>query len=120
MKNGSDDSMDNNLSYKVIWSPRAKDELQATYHFLESHWSQKHLKSLLQAMSQAISDVIRNLQQNPKLYPVANVGVDYPLAIHKVNIQRFNSLYYAIDEENLQINILSFFSNRQSPNKLQF
>ncbi len=115
MKNGFNDDKDD-LPYKIIWSPRAKDELQETYDFLESNWSQEHLKSL----SQAIADVMRNLQQNPKLYPITSVSVDYPLTIHKVNIQRFNSLYYAIDEENLQVNVLSFFSNRQDPNKLQF
>ncbi|MBS9779673.1 MAG: type II toxin-antitoxin system RelE/ParE family toxin [Moraxellaceae bacterium] len=102
--------------YIIKWTDHALEELNQCYHYLQENWTDTQIKKL----SENIDSVIMQLVENPRLYPKSTLKLDYHLPIHKVTIQRYNTLYYSISDKNSEIEILSFFSNRQNPNKLQF
>jgi len=96
--------------YKVEWTYNALNELKATYEYLEENWTEKELKNL----SLEIERTIKLISANPKLFPLSEKK-----KIRRVIVKKLNTLYYR-EVKKSKIEILSFFSNRQDPNKRKF
>ena len=92
--------------YNIVWTPNALSELEQTIKYLEKNFSEKEIKKL----AEKIQSTILLISKNPSLYPISENQ-----NIHKAVLLRYNSMYYRLKNENIEI--LSFFSNRQSPNK---
>ena len=82
------------------------DELEQTIEYLETNFSEKEIKRL----ADKIESTIVLISKNPNLFPISEKK-----NIHKAVLLKYNSIYYRIKKENIEI--LSFFSNRQSPDK---
>lgn len=94
--------------YNIFWTDHALYELAKTYEYLEECFTEKELQKL----SIEIEKILRLIYQNPSLFPIS-ASKD----IRRVIIKKYNTMYYR--ENKNQIEILSFFSNRQSPNKIK-
>lgn len=92
--------------FKIQWTLNARKELEKTVDYLQANFSEKEIRKL----AQKIESVTELVSQNPNLFPKSDNN-----QIYKVVILKFNILYYRI--KNDQVEILSFFSNRQSPEK---
>ncbi len=92
--------------YKILWTDNALYELKETYLYLELNWTDK----VLNRLSVELDKTLKLLSQNPRLFQISEYK-----NIRKAVLLRFNTLYYRVDEENKVVEILSFFSNRQSP-----
>lgn len=92
--------------YDIVWTPNALDELEQTIEYLENNFTEKEIKKL----AEKIESIIALISKNPNLFPISENQ-----NIHKAVLLKYNSMYYRIKNENIEI--LSFFSNRQSPNK---
>lgn len=92
--------------YKIYWSDNALNELKNTIEYLEQNFSDKEIKRLVQKLEHTI----QLLSKNPHIFPESEFK-----NIHRAVVLKYNSLYYRIKGN--KIEILSFFSNRQSPNK---
>jgi len=92
--------------YKIEWTDNALSELRNTYKYLEDNWTEKEIRKL----SKEIERILNLISNNPSLFPI------YDGTVRKVVIKKLNSLYYQETHDNT-IQILSFFSNRQNPNK---
>lgn len=92
--------------YKIIWTDFASDELANTFIYLENDFSEKHVINL----ANEIERIINLISENPLLF----VKV-YDQEIRRVAILKYNNLNYKINEDSVEI--ISFFSNRQSPEK---
>ncbi len=95
--------------YKIEWTDNALAELKATYQYLEENWSERELMNL----SLEIENTLRLISDNPKIFPISKEK-----KIRRVVVKKFNTLYYRASK-NKRIEILSFFSNRQNPNKIK-
>ena len=95
--------------YKIFWTSHALFELEQTYQYLENNFSEKELITL----SKEIERVIALITKNPKLFPSSSKQSE----VRKVVIETYNSMYYRINNDNIEI--LSFFSNRQNPNNVK-
>lgn len=93
--------------YKILWTDFALKELEKTIEYLEENWTEKELKNL----AESIEEKVALISQNPNLFQAS----DYKKGIRRVVILTYNTLYYRFTNE--QIEIISFFSNRQSPKK---
>ena len=93
--------------YKILWTDFALKELEKTIEYLEENWTEKELRNL----AENIEEKLALISQNPNLFQVSN----YKKEIRRVVILKYNTLYYRVTNE--QIEIISFFSNRQSPKK---
>jgi len=92
--------------FEILWTDLALEELSESVEYLEKKFSQKEIDKLGDEIER-ISSII---SQNPNIFPHSD-----QLQTRKAVILKFNTLYYRI--KNDKIEILSFFSNRQSPNK---
>lgn len=95
--------------YKVFWTPHALEELEKTIEYLHNNFTDKDIRRL----AHKIESSIEIISQNPFIFPVSE-NKD----VHKAIILEFNTMYYRIHDSTVEI--LSFFSNRQSPQKRKF
>lgn len=92
--------------YNISWTPNALNELEETIEYLQKNFSDKEIAKLARKI-ESFSEII---SQNPYIFPKSE-----QTNIHKAIILTFNTAYYRIKDNNVEI--LSFFSNRQSPVK---
>jgi plasmid stabilization system protein ParE len=93
--------------YKILWTDFALKELEDTIKYLEEYWTEKELQNL--ALN--IEETLKLISQNPELFQGSEIKKDIRRAI----ILSHNTLYFRV--KNNQIEIISFFSNRQNPKK---
>ncbi|MFZ4671529.1 MAG: type II toxin-antitoxin system RelE/ParE family toxin [Flavobacterium sp.] len=93
--------------YKILWTDFALKELKNTIEYLEENWTEKEL----QILTLNIEETLKLISQNPELFQVSEIKKDIRRAI----ILSHNTMYYRV--KNNQIEIISFFSNRQNPKK---
>lgn len=96
--------------YRILWTNHALNELAATVDYLTANFSGKELKKL----ANEIERTVMLISSNPFLFSESDVKT----GIRKVNIAKYNTLYYRIKNDDIEI--LSFFSNRQSTGRLNF
>ena len=92
--------------YKIFWTDNAVDELEKTIEYLQLNFSEKELKRL----AQKIETTTELISQNPKLFPKSEKK-----EVFRVTILKFNTMYYRINDDTIEI--VSFFSNRQNPDR---
>ena len=94
--------------YKIIWTSHAIAELKDTLEYLKENWTEKEYKRF----SKDLDHTLELISKNPHLFPetLKKIGV------RKVVIAKYNSLFYW--EKNGDLEILSLFSNRQNPDKI--
>ena len=92
--------------YNIFWTDHALSELADTYEYLELNFTPREMKNL----SLEIDQVPQLISKKPKLFPISE-----SLEIRKVVIKKYNTMYYKVNKN--QIEIISFFSNRQSPER---
>ena len=93
--------------YKILWTAFALKELEKTIEYLEENWTEKELRTL----AESIEEKLALISRNPNLFQAS----DNKKNIRRVVIQTYNTLYYRFENE--QIEIISFFSNRQNPKR---
>lgn len=92
--------------YKIFWTDNVLKELAETIEYLHTHFTVVQLEKL----SQKTEHIIGLISKNPGLFSKSE-QVD----IYKVTILKFNTMYYKVYDDSIMI--LSFFSNRQDPQK---
>lgn len=95
---------------EVIWSAKAKKTYFKVLDYLYQYWSKKELIQF----SKRTEIVIRAISRNPLIFPPS---VKYP-EIRKAIVDKNNSFYYSIDTHSNKIYLLTFYDNRQDPEKL--
>ena len=95
--------------YKILWTDHALDELEQTFGYLQLNFSEKEIGRL----AYKIESVLQLILTFPELYPESA----RQKGLRRAVITKFNTLYYRIKGD--QIEILSFFSNRQNPDNLR-
>ncbi len=93
--------------YKILWTPFAINELRKTIIYLEENWTIKEISKL----TNEIEDTLFLLSHNPFLFQASSIKKN----MRRVVIARYNTLYYRIQGDSVEI--ISFFSNRQGPQK---
>lgn len=95
--------------YRIVWTDFALNKLELAINHLKENWSEKELRKL----ATKLEEILSLIAQNPNLFPVSETQKD----VHRVVVLKYNTLYYRLKNE--QIEIISFFSNRQDPKKIR-
>jgi len=93
--------------YKILWTDFALSELEKTIEYLEENWTERELKNL----AEKIEETLTLISHNPNLFQASDIKKE----IRRVVVAMHNTMYYRV--KNNTIEIISFFSNRQSPKK---
>ena len=94
--------------FEILWTDLALEELSETVGYLKREFSQKEIDNL----GDEIERICSIISQNPNIFPHSD-----RLQTRKAVILKFNTLYYRIMND--KIEIVSFFLNRQSPDKMK-
>ena len=94
--------------FEILWTDLALEELSETVEYLKREFSQKEIDIL----GDEIERINSITSQNPNIFPNSD-----RLQTRKAVILKFYTLYYRIMND--KVEILSFFSNRQSPDKMK-
>ncbi len=95
--------------FNIYWTDNALAELEITFEYLETNFTLTELNFL----AKEIDKIISLISVNPKLFPESEIKK----GIRKVVIAKYNTMYYRLNKKSIEI--ISFFSNRQSPTKLK-
>jgi plasmid stabilization system protein ParE len=96
--------------YKVAWTDHALEELRRTFQYLELNFTDTEIDNL----ANKIESVLSYISTYPELYPESSIRV----GVRRAVVTKFNSLFYRVNIERNQIEVLSFFLNRDNPEKL--
>jgi len=97
---------------EVIWSEKARITYFKVMDYLQENWTRKEMIQF----SNKTEIVIKAITKNPLMF----ISSSRHRNIHKAIIDKNNSLFYQVDKKNNKIYLLTFFDNRQNPNKLKF
>jgi plasmid stabilization system protein ParE len=97
---------------EVIWSAKARITYFGVLDYLEKHWTKKEIIRF----SYKTESVIKAIRKNPGIFACSLKHKN----IRKANIDKNNSFFYQVDKTNKRIYLLTFFDNRQDPEKLKF
>ena len=90
--------------YEILWTDLALEELGEAVDYLKREFTEKEVDNL----GDEIERITAIVSYNPKIYPLSD-----KLKTRKVVILKFNTMYYRI--LNMTVEIISFYSNRKSP-----
>ena len=93
--------------YKILWTDFALQEFKKTISYLEENWTPTEIQNL----AIKIEEILSLISQNPNLFQVS----EFKKEIRRVVILSHNTMYYRVN--NNQIEIISFYSNRQKTKK---
>ena len=93
--------------YKILWTDFALSEFEKTIEYLQENWTDRELRNL----ALAIEETLNLISHNPNLFQASELKKE----IRRVVVAKHNTLYYRIKDNTVEI--ISFFSNRQSPKK---
>ena len=92
--------------YEVIWTDFALSELAETFEYLKFNFTDEEISKL----ANELEHTINLISENPLLFAKVDEN-----DVRRVVILKYNNLNYRIIEKSVEI--ISFFSNRQSPDK---
>lgn len=95
--------------FEVVWSPRAKTDLENKLRWLEENWSEKEIRQFVKALDERIELIC----QNPDLFPKTRKKS----GIHKSVMKFHTTVYYKVTHT--QVQLLTLFDPRQNPRKLR-
>lgn len=96
--------------YEIEWTEHALSELNETFDYLNTNWTEKEKKKLALKIEKTLHLISNNPEIFPKSFRCENV--------RKVVVTKHNTLFYR--EKKGRIEILSFFSNFKNPTKSIF
>ena len=94
----------------IIWSPRARITYLNILNYLEKEWG----KNSVHKFVSEVTDILMNVSRNPKMF----ISTKKNKYIRKGLITKHISFYYRIKPRKKEIEILTFWDNRQNSKKL--
>lgn len=83
--------------YNIFWTPNSLNELEETIEYLQNNFTDKEIKKL----AGKIENFTETISYNPYLFPKSESQ-----NIHKAVILKFNTIYYRVRNENVEIFII--------------
>jgi len=95
---------------KISWTPTAIKTYFKVLDHLEEVWTKKEVQNF----ADEVEKVLNQIAENPEMFEASRKKKN----IRKGYITRHNSLYYRIKPIKKELELLTFWDNRQDPEKL--
>lgn len=96
------------MALKINWTKEAEDTFNHIIEYLADNWSEIEIKKFINRTDK----VLRLISEKPELYRKSKKK-----NIHEAVVTKHNTLYYKV--KNGSIELITFWDNRQSENKLE-
>lgn len=100
------------MAVVVKWSDEAMETFEKNIQFLILHWTEKEIVNFVKATVEKI----KIIEMNPRIYKRSE---KHP-TIRKCSINRRISLYFKYFPNKKEVILLTFWNNRQNPQKLKY
>ncbi len=97
---------------KISWTPTAIKTYFKVLDYLEEAWT----KNEVQNFADEVEKVLNQIAENPGMFEASRKKKN----IRKAYITRHNTLYYRIKPIKKELELLTFWDNRQNPEKLMY
>lgn len=97
---------------KILWTPTARKTFFSIIDYLAENWSEKEVQSF----TSKVEKVLIRIQKNPELF----IGRTKDPSIRRGFVVKQVSLIYRVVAEKSEIHLLTFWDNRQNPEKLLY
>lgn len=95
---------------RIIWSTRARITYLNILNYLEKEWGKNSVHNFISE----VTDILMNVTRNPKMF----ISTKRNKYVRKGIITKHISFYYRIKQRKNEIELLTFWDNRQDPEKL--
>jgi plasmid stabilization system protein ParE len=97
---------------KVSWTPTARKTYFKILDYLEISWTEKELQNFIDEVDQ----VIKHIAKDPHMYEASRKKKN----VRKGFITKHNTLYYRIKPRKKELELITFWDNRQDPKRLAY
>ncbi|MCK5169740.1 MAG: hypothetical protein KAQ75_07670 [Bacteroidales bacterium] len=97
---------------KVRWTPTSKVTYLDVLSYLNENWTKKELQNFVDTVEKVISQIV----VEPYMFAASKKKKN----IRKGFVTKHNTLYYRIKPRKKEIELLTFWDNRQDPGKLPY
>ena len=98
------------MAYSLDWTLNSQNELNQIYDYLEENWTDREICIFSTKLEKTLILICK--------FPFMYQKSDQNANIRRCVLSSQTSIYYYVDTQKENITILSFFDNRQNPNKL--
>ena len=97
---------------KISWTPTARKTYFKVLDYLEEAWTKKEIKNFVDK----VEDVLKLIVDDPHMFEASRKCKN----VRKGFITKHNSLYYRIKPRKKELELITFWDNRQDPKKLAY
>lgn len=97
---------------KISWTPTAHYTYFKVLEYLSKEWTVKEVASFIDKTEHTIAQIA----ENPQMFKASKKKK----SIRKGFITEYNSIYYRIKPRKKEIELLTFWDNRQNPLKIKY
>lgn len=100
------------MAYKIIWTPRAEKNFSDIESYLQKKWNTHVILTFIDK----VDHLLQIISNNPDIFPEINKKNK----VRRCVVVKQVSLFYKINENQKQVDLLTFWDTRQNPKKLKF
>jgi len=97
---------------KISWTPTAIVGYFNILDYLEEVWTEREIQNFISE----VDKLLEQIAKNPELFQSSRKKKN----VRKGFITKHNTLYYRVKPGKDELELLTFWDNRQDPNKLAF
>ncbi len=97
---------------KLSWTPTSRHTFFSILEYLGKKWSEKEIGNFIYE----VESVTKQISENPYMFKVSKIKRN----VRKAIITEHNSLFYRIKPRKKEIELLTFWDNRQNPAKSKY
>jgi plasmid stabilization system protein ParE len=97
---------------KVSWTPTARKTYFKVLDYLEEAWTKREMKNFADKVESVLAQII----ETPHMYEASRKKKN----VRKGLITKHNTLYYRIKPRKKELELITFWDNRQDPKKLAY
>ena len=98
------------MAHTIKWSEKAKDDYFQIIDYLLDNWGKKSARKFIDT----VTHTIELISKMPTIYPLTQ----YREQVRRCIVAKQVSMYYQVNETDIEIFIVRFYDNRRNPEKL--
>lgn len=97
---------------RISWTPTARKTYFKVLDHLSEEWTKRELENFIHE----IESLLEMIKSNPEMFPASRTKKN----VRKALIAKQNTLYYRIKPRKKELELITFWDNRQDPGKLSY
>ena len=97
---------------KVSWTPTARKTYFKVLEYLGETWTTREVKNFVDKTEKVLSLIVKD----PEMYEASRKKKN----VRKGFITKYNTLYYRIKPRKKELELITFWDNRQDPKRLAY